>query len=262
MKDLLGRSAGRIVEFAVVTVRKRHSHCTRTSFGVETAGGWASTPGGPGANFAVHRARSMVAREGLGSSTAMLAAISRRGQRTSSGVGTWTAGHTACSSSVIISDVPRTLNTVLGACEIVAKSDIHVVRTFLATVAGACDNAGANLHALTQTARYRTVTENTPCTNFTINGALIGVAVLGPRHSTTFLATIIRSTHGGASRTLGASAARNGARCGPARPFPIDTVNRAFDKVTIPRGSLDVVFITGAMTVGHTSNTAVGARNE
>lgn len=163
---------------------------------------------------------------------------------------------------MIISDVPFTLYTVLGAYVRVANSDIHVVGTFLATVAGTCDSAGANLHADINTARRRTVTVTTPCTNFTINGALIGVAVLGLGRSATFLATVIRSSYGGTSRTLAATATRNAAIHGPGRPFPFDTVDRAFDNLTTPRRCLDVVFVTYALTVGHTSNTAVGFSNE
>lgn len=214
----------------------------RPHAGTKVAGHGARARG-PGADLAIDRAGVGVACVFLVGVRAKLAAHERGGNSAGAGLDTTSADLVAGGPGGPAADL-----AVFGASVVVATLVLgRIRRAGSATVKRRVESAGAGLAA--RAARLRAVAPNTPFTNFAIDRALVGVAVLVLLGRRAGLAVELRGD-GGAGAGLFASATSLGASGFPGTPAADDAVDGA--ELLVARG----VFVSvGALLAGEAGGT-------
>jgi len=161
--------------------------------------------------------------------TAKLGLVKRAG----TSVDTHTASYAASGTSVIIRNVPFAFDTVDGALESVARLEFNRIRAPFATKGRIGHRPGATLTS--STAGQRTIGPPGPFANDAVNGAVVGVAVLGLRGARTSNAAML-GRRSRSSASLGTGTAGKSAII-PHTPLTNNTVNCTFEGVAVSAGS-------------------------
>lgn len=154
-------------------------------------------------------------------------------KRAGTSVDTHTASYAASGTSVIIRNVPFAFDTVDGALESVARLEFNRIRAPFATKGRSGHRPGATFTS--STAAQRTIGPPGPLANDAVNGAVVGVAVLGLRGARTSNAAML-GRRSRSSASLGTGTAGKSAII-PHTPFTNNTVNCTFEGVAVSAGS-------------------------